>query len=482
MLSDRLTVEIELTTLEPLHIGSGIDRVDDRCLIQSNDCQPLPILISPVVRDHLGWPYIPGSTIKGLLRSLAQTSNIDTKRMQAFFGSIGSENGQADVETARMALLYCRNAYINKDSIPDSSLPNYHKCNKNCINDPECNIRATAVVSRTAIDQKTGGARNKHLFRIEIVPPETSFKMKLIIFEDNNRNTDLKLLEDLIQSLSKPQGIILGANQRSSMGRIKANIETLTIQRHQLNVNGDIDCQQLYAKGKKICESDSLNFSATDDTPGQDVYKLLLEGKGPFLVMGEQQDNINNVLEFKNNKPWLPGSSLLGALRADFAWMLKREMLKPDLSGAIDPHFGRDNQRLTLGLYNDLSRHQVNNPNQLSPTERLFGVTGWRGLLEIVAIKLINEPEYIDLTSVKLDRFSGTPIDGALFTNHAVLSPEFTILLRLDTQRSCEHDYIHFQQLLVNIEEKGLTLGRGSNQGFGWFIVTNCQENHHAPE
>lgn len=86
-----------------------------------------------------------------------------------------------------------------------------------------------------------------------------------------------------------------------------------------------------------------------------------------------------------------------------------------------------------------------------TPVQRLFGESGYRGLLSINRLE-VKTAEPWNVTSVKLDRFSGVPVDNALFTTATFLGVQVIVTLRLD-------------------EKRGIELGHGANKGVGWFRV-----------
>jgi hypothetical protein len=135
---------------------------------------------------------------------------------------------------------------------------------------------------------------------------------------------------------------------------------------------------------------------------------------------------------------------------------------------------------------NRFRRPDWDTPRALTATERLFGVTGWRKLLEVAKVDRVNGGEQCDLTSVALDRFSAAPIDNALFTTRAYRGVEFMVSLSLAHRRyrlpdekeeilfgaGNPEDEAAFNSLVDQVCGEGvLMLGHGVNKGFGWFKV-----------
>jgi len=153
---------------------------------------------------------------------------------------------------------------------------------------------------------------------------------------------------------------------------------------------------------------------------------------------------------------------VIGALRARAAWL-----------GAVGG----------LGEDQRFANPTWQSPAELNPVRRLFGVTGWRGLLRIARMSPIGADEPRNLTGIALDRFSGAVLDGAIFVHEMFIGVRFELDLVLDGRQfsyvgpsgKVVEDYPFasdtalFKALLLDIWENGLMLGHGTNRGFGWF-------------
>lgn len=116
-------------------------------------------------------------------------------------------------------------------------------------------------------------------------------------------------------------------------------------------------------------------------------------------------------------------------------------------------------------------------------------MSGWRALVEVGTIRFLGSAAWsddgtwtagpvrtTDLTSVKLDRFSGAPIDNALFTTRAYIDPVFRVELRvrnrtgaLNGKAVLDADLTLWDRLVEHLVRRGIVLGHGGNKGFGWF-------------
>ena len=214
-----------------------------------------------------------------------------------------------------------------------------------------------------------------------------------------------------------------------------------------------------------------------------ETFPINLVCDGPFLVNDSSWDsqlekqrpgvNAEDVPQLVGQKdgagaPLVLADSVMGALRARARWLWALNLLEA----------GKDDQELdkvdpsAFGV-----KREVRQPADiagLSAVEKLFGVSGFKGLLKLIDLRTVGEAEEIDLASVRLDRFSGAPIDNALFKTRAFwgggIQAQFALVNRGDAA-SPDDDDRKLAKLLFeqDIERNGLVLGHGGNKGFGWF-------------
>ena len=113
-------------------------------------------------------------------------------------------------------------------------------------------------------------------------------------------------------------------------------------------------------------------------------------------------------------------------------------------------------------------------PGMLTRTERLFGVTGWRGLVRLGDVALKGGKRMSakgdGIAGISLDRFSGAVLDDRLFFGDAWTGLTLTFTIGLEPNRhSGERDEALFDALIAEIQGEGMQLGHGTNRGFGWF-------------
>ena len=324
------------------------------------------------------------------------------------------------------------------------------------------------IQTRIRVEQDTGTAADNALFFQELVPRGVRFDLRIVYlgtWDECQQN-----LLPALALLNRPEGTSLGKGYTQGNGRLRL-------------VPGSLEAQVIGFDPLTCARNQSANTAVClpPPVPGSRSFRvsLRLDCDGPFLILDparhdvdspDQEGTANNLnaLLQKKDTPDLLATSLMGALRARLAWLSQ-------LASATD---GDDPGRV-------LKPGQV--PAELTTTERLFGVTGWRGLVRVADIELEAAGEPWTVPRVALDRFTAGPMDGALFFTHAYVGVKCKVSLVLEGRQyqgpgqdqaqgfgaGAEPDESAFRTLIDNLikPDAVLMLGHGTNQGFGWFRV-----------
>jgi CRISPR/Cas system CSM-associated protein Csm3 (group 7 of RAMP superfamily) len=451
-----------LVTVSPLHVGSGefrhVATVTGR---EGSDKRPE---VARIVRDGCGRPYLPGTAIKGLLRRLAEEiddADFATCREQ-LFGIIKTARDDGEPtgrNLGRMGTLLCRGAE-QVGPPPDTRDAPFADAEPVTADDQKIGP-GIFVAARTRIDPKTGTAKDSGLFFQEMVAPQTQFAFRCTLdLRGDAAAGGERLASGLIRVLDRltgDAGEAIGKGQADGLGRIRLDRD-LTVYRHVLDGEGRFTREDATAlwTGR---ERGALDTEA-------EVLDLVCDG--PFIVIdashrpepGETRDGAPHLAaqRLAATMPLVLGSSVSGALRSRARWL-----------AALDAHRSGDRTPVD-GDRIVLRRSEI---DSLTPVQRLFGVTGFRGLVEIDTI-VAGEAEPWRITSVKLDRFSGAPVDNALFTTEAFVGVRLTLRLRLTSRGETaprDEDRSLYGKLVADIRKNGLQLGHGGNKGFGWFSL-----------
>jgi CRISPR/Cas system CSM-associated protein Csm3 (group 7 of RAMP superfamily) len=479
--SDRWIVTGRLVVVSPLHVGTGdttrYAHVKGKDGEGGNAGTPE---VARIARGDGGRPIIPASTLKGLLRRIAET--IPSVEVASLFGEIKDDGSGA------MGRLLPRTATAN--ALADASKMPY--ANESADGKPIG--RGVFVAARTSVDAVTGAAAKNKLFFLETVAAGAEFNLELVLLAHASATVDPgSLIAGLMQTLDclcVSEGMPVGRGGRAGGGRIRLVKDSVEVLFRELNDQGDLverDETKQHWPAKTMGRSASV----------QDLSSIRLRCDGPFLVadsswdpeaerrrQGENAD-MSGVAQLVGQKvadrfPLLLGDSVMGALRARARWLWARHKLT---TGASDEQLAGVDRPAFDNSFHVRQRSEI---RTLTPVERLFGAAGFKGLLEIVELSIADPDsiEEIDLTSVKLDRFSGAPFDNALFKTQAFLGVTVDLRLGLVTRAGasnpsgakpcrivpCADDTELAEKLIADIESNGLMLGHGVNKGFGWFL------------
>ena len=159
-------------------------------------------LDSYVLKDSLGLPYVPGKTIKGLVREMAELfwnqGDIDK-----CFGSRGSKVGQVNNDDTTLAQCYFSSATIDEKIAAEITS---NKLERNLFE----------IISATKIDEN-GIAADKSLRNIEAVLP-----INLI---GKIENIDDAFAQNLVRALKLVKRI--GLNRNRGLGRCEFKVKEL---------------------------------------------------------------------------------------------------------------------------------------------------------------------------------------------------------------------------------------------------------------
>jgi CRISPR-associated protein Csm3 len=146
-----------------------------------------------VIKTATGVPYIPGSSLKGKLRSIlareegSEDVQKDSLKIRQIFGSI-----EKDGATAELSRLIVRDAYLDVNHFKSQNFA-------------EIELEYTETKWETAIDRKKGSAKGGSLRQLERVPAGAEFEFEMVynVFDDNKKEEHIteikkamKILED----------------------------------------------------------------------------------------------------------------------------------------------------------------------------------------------------------------------------------------------------------------------------------------------
>lgn len=461
-----------LKTLSPLHVGTGDAEVITGVGGRAGDNDPPGV--ARIVVDYEGKPYLPATTIKGMLRKIGEEileRNKDPKKDPIYdlFGVVKKSADEKQKETDKsgigaMGALLARGATL-KEAGDASGFP-YAKTAGAILG------KGVFVAARTAIDPLAGVAADAKLYFQEMVAPGARFKLRLTLLAGRDGETRLRNLLAVLSRLAADNGVPCGRGQADGAGALK--LVSLNIVTKSIGADGALQAES---------ENDHDPRPAPRKLDEKHVRTLIFHCQGPFLSLDSSwvknpDDNNEPQLNYQHgadNRPLALGSQIAGALRARARWIAGlralKELQKENGGKSIAPEdIARKIDPSSIGVSRVVRTRA--DAKDLTIVERLFGVTGFAGLLRIERMRFFGGEEF-DITSVKLDHFSGAPIDKALFKTRAVRGARLELALALRERpgegAATPRARALFRLLLCDLKRNGLMLGRGSNKGFGWF-------------
>jgi CRISPR/Cas system CSM-associated protein Csm3 (group 7 of RAMP superfamily) len=449
----RLLVEATVETMSPLHIGSGHDEVEPLRDDLGEERE-----VAAVMRDWRGLPVIPPTTLKGVMRRLVAWG-------ERFDGA--SEDEAAAVCKEMFGEIRDGEGGSQGTLVPYCAMLAAPSPMSGRVDQRRNEAAGTFINARTAIDPASGAAADHKLFHQTVVAAGARFKLRLAVLKpvEGFEEGAGRVLVRLLATLRSSRGIPVGRSRGDGWGRLQlVSIDRCTLIRIDRPSSAVESKDPLYA----------LRRAVDAARPYQDykaLFALSLSTTEPFFVRAitdpgaaDATNNTIRAMRSDEEHPELPGSSLMGALHSRAAWYraLRQTRGRPLPAAEIDGEPPDPVDRL-FGESADAVRDKRG---------RGGGRTGWAGLLRVVSIEARRAPRKT-IASVRIDRFSHAPMDGALFSVEAFVAPRFDVMLAMDG-RASDADIAFARDFLFSLREGpagGLMLGAASNRGFGWFDV-----------
>lgn len=237
--SNRYRITGTLTTISPLHIGTG----DERPMEFRNEEEKKKTLekagkipsISTIITDYRGKPLIPGSTLRGVLRNWLLTVLEGVGAQWAAERDYRDE-GLLDLDQAkqihsvrntfsRLELLFGTPLNAGKVEVWDAP------CSTGDLRSGDTllgwdNTRLTYVDTSLAIDPARGTAKKKLLYKADVVPPGVTFELNLVA--QNLSDEELGLLLLALEGFnSQIYPIQVGARGGRGYGRLRFEMASI---------------------------------------------------------------------------------------------------------------------------------------------------------------------------------------------------------------------------------------------------------------
>jgi CRISPR/Cas system CSM-associated protein Csm3 (group 7 of RAMP superfamily) len=279
-------------------------KVTGRFLTCGKLCLKSPLLIGtgektnseiPVLKDDKGKPYIPASSMNGVLRHYfyenIMLNDTDREQIEYFWGS---DKHKSDKDTYQSAFI----------------LQDLH-----AVNSPEITVR-----DGIKIDNKRGIAKDGWKFTYEVVEPgaEFVFNGEVVLREKFSGNMFLKIITTIIKALKNGE-IAIGAMTTKGFGR--CNLIEHSVYKYNFS-EGENKAKDVVAWLKNTQRQDQLVALDFKDVFSPKCNNMLLSAtfsvKSSLIVRSYLGVSGETDAEHitSGGKDVIPGTSIKGALRA----------------------------------------------------------------------------------------------------------------------------------------------------------------------
>lgn len=458
----RFLARIIIEAKSPLSIGSGNKGIKSDSL---------------VLRDINGLPYIPGTTIAGLLRHSITVERIEgekesdyNERLEKLRGPLmGNQQMGSPLIITEAKMLDCDGKVL--DGIIDQN---------------ELNSSFLSAFRQLPIRQhaKIGhrGATVKHgKFDEEIVLKGTRFCFEMEMISSNNDDTKFK---ELLNELYSPT-FRIGSGSRSGFGEIEVIGNQCRYK--TIDLSNDDQRKWYLEKSSSLNEewkdAEPLNF----EEPGSPKWTTYVLHLSPidFMLFGSGFGNEKADMTFvresfvdwkenpaavkdQENIILIPASSVKGALSHRLAFhynKLKEKYADILAEGEKIEDFVGNNNEAVKAVFGSEGEKDADGKMQ----NKLRG--------NVLMSDIIQEADVSSkiLNHVSIDRFTGGAIDGALFSEETLYAKGQSFEMRIMVNNNAFVDiYVKtaFEKALEDICTGLLPLGGGVNRGNGCFIGT----------
>lgn len=426
----RLLARVVIVAETPLSIGSGEKDIISDAL---------------VARDVNGVPYIPGTTIAGVVRNMLNVGEKDT-----LWGyQVKKEGRGSEIIFTEARIMDSKgrvvDGLIDRNTIAkDSVLACYQ----------ELPVRQHVCITEAGVAAKTGK------FDAEIVYKGSKFCFEIEIVASSD---ETNRLDEVLKTIRK-RSFRLGGGTRNGFGQMSVeSIKTKVIDLHEnmsLYLDKSSNLQESAAWWKGVPESETLLENDKDYIH----YELKLSPEDFFIFgsgygdesgaadMTSVSESIIKKGKHEGGKTLIPATSVKGALRHRVAYHYNK-IIGRRIGDGESYKIGDNEAVRKLFGYQDVKAHIGN----------------------VIISDVFLEPVKSEfIPHVNIDRFTGGALKGALFNenpNYGKGMPRFSLNVEVkkDVIDADSNFKDAFENALKDIRSGMLPLGGGVNRGNGVF-------------
>jgi CRISPR/Cas system CSM-associated protein Csm3 (group 7 of RAMP superfamily) len=410
---------------------------------------------SMVVTDVNGLPYIPGTSIAGVIRHA-----IGENVAKQFFGY---QNPEKSNDGHGSEIIFTDAKMVSEDGNVIDGM----KLDIDWESDFYNHFKNLPIRQHVKINER-GVTNNGSKFDEQIVFKGTRFCFEIEMVSDK-KGSFYKVIDELCSD-----DIRLGSGTRSGFGDFKVIKDQSITKELDLTKNEDL---AFYLKTSSNLsekwDGDTINTSVTEDKDSKySKYELTLIPEDFFLFgsgMGDADADMTPAREdfivwegnkgkFKTEAVLIPATSIKGALshRVAFYWN-KNDDRYADNDTSKEPMIGSENPAVSALFGSDDSK----NPKRGNAL--FFDIIEARDVVDKV------------LNHVAIDRFTGGAIDSALFTEKTIYGNDNVFCTSILVNSEVISDKTigkPLESAMIDICKGLLPLGGGVNRGNGCFTGT----------
>lgn len=432
---NRYIAQIDIEAVTPLAIGSGEKSI---------------LTDSLVIKDVNGLPYIPGTSIAGVIRSALAGLEIDD-----LFGFHDKKGGQGS------KIIFSDGRLIGKSGKPVDGI---------CPSDIDESERhfleqyESLPVRQHVRISESGAAAAGGKFDEQIVFKGSRFRFEIELRSDTDENESFLMVLDALSY----SDFRLGGGTRSGFGKVR----TVSCVWRAYDLENVEDRDAYLSKSSSLVDAlDGVQYNPKTEGSDSIVYRLRLR-PADFLLIGSgfSDDEADMTPVSEPYITWEDGKASFNMANV----VIPATSLKGALAHRTAYHFNKITQR-------SLDKEDIQSLSSLIGDSNpavacLFGtsseaITRGKTLFDdIIMSSEKTDPFVLNHTSV--DRFTGGVKDGALFQEKALFSKDEILEteIMLTDIKNIKSEYISaFEKALGDLCDGLLPLGGGTNRGNGCF-------------
>lgn len=438
----RLLARIIIEAKSPLAVGSGRDDIESDSMF---------------ARDPNGFPYIPGTSIAGVVRSI-----LDPEKKDGFFG-LDKDGGLGSRIIVSDALILDSKSRVTDGIDPEASSDELLR-----------KFEFLPVRQHVRINEN-GVAERGGKFDNEVVYAGTRFCFEMeVLVESGESEKFSKVLSAICCN-----NFMLGGGTRKGYGQV----EVVEVKTARIDMSSIEEVKSYLDKPSQLNESGSwTGWNPADaennaDNVGCDVYEIKLKPCDFFMFssgFGDEYGVADNIPVREKKVVWKHESGYDSGKLVDGAYVL---IPASSVKGAL-LHRTAYYINACMGVFADEqpASGQTNWDSATKALESLFGKAdeneAVRGNI-IISDVFLDEKDVLQkyINHISVDSFSGGAISGALFTEMVDFAPDKELTINVIVNKNGTDDcaIMAFERAVSDLCEGLLPLGGGTNRGNGMF-------------